>query len=239
MLPTAPGAEPVTLAEAEPAPEEPFVAEPAAAPAVVPRKAAPAPVAEPLPVRQYCADCGTVVSIENVQRRGKGSGVGAVAGGVVGGILGNQVGKGTGRDLATIAGAVIGGVAGHNVERNVTPRIRYRTTVRMDNGQMHSFTQDAPPVWTVGDVIQVPEVVAADSPSATTRRPVRLRAGRREFRDPSHAPAAWRLCRQDDNGNVFVVETLPDFATARQRCEAFEALGHKQAYWIEAINKPA
>lgn len=160
--------EPITVAKAEPEPVEPAIVEQPRAPAVAPREVVTAPVAAPQPVRAICADCGTVVSIDNVQQRGKGSGVGAVAGGVVGGILGNQVGKGTGRDLATIAGAVIGGVAGHNVERNVTPRTTYRTTVELENGQMHSFTQDAPPVWSVGDVIVVPQS-AASAPSAGSR----------------------------------------------------------------------
>ena len=160
---------PPALAEAEPAPAPPVVAKKPAAKVVAPREVVMAPVAAPQPVRNLCADCGTVVRVETVQQRGKGSGVGAVAGGVVGGILGNQVGKGTGRDLATIAGAVIGGVAGHNVERNITPRVRYRTTVRLEDGQMHSFTQDAPPAWGPGDQIQVPFETTEAAPAGASR----------------------------------------------------------------------
>ncbi len=165
----APGevAEPATAVEPEPAPAKPVVVEKPRAPTIAPPRIVTAPVAAPQAVRAMCADCGTVVNIENVQQRAKASGVGAVAGGVVGGVLGNQVGKGKGRDLATIAGAVIGGVAGHNVERNITtPRTRYRTTVELDNGQMHSFTQDEPPMWSVGDVIVVPDTVPS-APAAS------------------------------------------------------------------------
>lgn len=45
--------------------------------------------------------------------------------------------------------------------------------------------------------------------------------------------AAWELWRQDDNGNRFRIAGFasPEAAEAEQR--RFEALGHKQTYWVE------
>ncbi len=45
--------------------------------------------------------------------------------------------------------------------------------------------------------------------------------------------SGWELWRQDDNGNRFVIGRFDtaDAAEAEQR--RFEALGHKQTYWIQ------
>jgi hypothetical protein len=54
--------------------------------------------------------------------------------------------------------------------------------------------------------------------------------------DEEPAPAdggAWELWRQDDNGNRF---RIGRFATENEADEAqrrFEALAHKQIYWVE------
>jgi outer membrane lipoprotein SlyB len=109
---------------------------PAEAPVLVaaaPQAAAPVPAVVQAPV-QVCASCGTVVDVNTITRKGKGSGVGAVAGGVLGGVLGHQVGNGTGKDLATIIGAVGGGIAGHQIERNVKKETVYQVQLRMDDG---------------------------------------------------------------------------------------------------------
>lgn len=43
----------------------------------------------------------------------------------------------------------------------------------------------------------------------------------------------WRIMRQDDNGNVFVVaDSLPE-QEARSRAAQYEKKGHKQTYWAE------
>jgi hypothetical protein len=43
----------------------------------------------------------------------------------------------------------------------------------------------------------------------------------------------WALWRQDDNGNKAHVETFTGYRKARAALGRFEALGHKQMYWLE------
>lgn len=50
---------------------------------------------------------------------------------------------------------------------------------------------------------------------------------------------AWRLCRLDDNGNRFVKARRLTQAQADSERARFEALGHKQSYWIEIDDAPA
>jgi outer membrane lipoprotein SlyB len=101
-------------------------------------------VSRPPEPKAVCANCGVVLSINPVEKEGKGSGLGVVAGGVLGGLLGNQVGNGTGRDLATIAGAVGGAVAGNKIEKNAKKATSYDITVKMDDGEMRTFNQETP-----------------------------------------------------------------------------------------------
>ena len=92
-------------------------------------------------VQAACKTCGTVTEVRTVTQKGEGgSGLGIAAGAVVGGLLGNQVGKGTGNTVATVGGAVAGGFAGNEVEKHVNKRTLYRTTVRMDNGRVNTYT---------------------------------------------------------------------------------------------------
>lgn len=52
---------------------------------------------------------------------------------------------------------------------------------------------------------------------------------------PDPREACWRVVRQDDNGNQFLVEaglTEPD---ARRQVLEFESHGHKQTYWVEPM----
>lgn len=147
----------------------------AAAPAVAQAKPTPvvpapvvvrAPVAAPVPVQvarapaAVCGDCGTVLSVSQVQRAAPASGVGVVAGGVVGGVLGNQVGGGTGRAVATVLGAVGGGWAGNEVEKRVRQNTHYQVRVRMDDGSIRTLEQNqslavGTPVLVQGGVAQV------------------------------------------------------------------------------------
>ena len=45
--------------------------------------------------------------------------------------------------------------------------------------------------------------------------------------------AAWELWRQDDNGNRFRIARFASRAAADAEQRRFEALGHKQTYWVE------
>ena len=54
-------------------------------------------------------------------------------------------------------------------------------------------------------------------------------------REPSGEPidAIWKVMRQDDTGNRFVVETNMSREAAEQLAAELEARGHKQLYWAE------
>lgn len=92
-----------------------------------------------------CTTCGTVESVNAVQRAAPPSGVGAVAGGVVGGLLGNQVGGGSGRAAATVLGAVGGGFAGNAIEKKTRTVTTYQVRVRMQDGSVRSVEQGSAP----------------------------------------------------------------------------------------------
>lgn len=144
--PAAPASPPAPAAAQPPAPVA------AAQPPAPPVAAAEPPAAQPKPI---CVDCGTVESVREIKQAGDGSGLGAVAGGVAGAVLGNQVGGGTGRRIATVAGAVGGAVAGHQVEKHVKSNTVYEISVRMDDGNVRSFTEANPPSWRAGDKVRV------------------------------------------------------------------------------------
>lgn len=44
---------------------------------------------------------------------------------------------------------------------------------------------------------------------------------------------AWELWRQDDNGNRFRIAAFGSQAEAEAEQRRFEALAHKQTYWVE------
>lgn len=105
--------------------------------------------------RSSCANCGVVLSVNEVETAGKGSGVGVVAGGVVGGLLGHQVGDGTGRDLATLAGAVGGAFAGNKIEKNSKKTKSYDITVKMNSGEERIVRQATVPNVVSGDAVKI------------------------------------------------------------------------------------
>lgn len=107
----------------------------------------------PAPARTICTVCGTVESVNMVERKPAGSGLGAVAGGVAGAVLGNQIGKGSGRTAATVLGAVGGGVAGNVIERNIKKQTVYQIAVRMEDGSLRTVEKAAP--VTVGTRVTV------------------------------------------------------------------------------------
>ncbi|MDB5893394.1 MAG: hypothetical protein JWQ88_925 [Rhodoferax sp.] len=105
---------------------------------------APATVAR----NDVCSTCGTVESVQAVQRPGKVNGVnvgnttigiGTVAGGVLGGLLGHQVGGGNGKTAMSVLGAAGGAYAGNTVEKNMNKVTVYQVRVRMDNGTHRSM----------------------------------------------------------------------------------------------------
>ena len=103
---------------------------------------------------QYCGHCGTVQSVVEEKRKGEGGAVGVVGGAVVGGLLGNQVGKGNGKTVATVGGAVAD-CAGNEVQKHVTSKKVWVTRVRMKDGSLRQFEQEAQYQWKVGGVVKV------------------------------------------------------------------------------------
>lgn len=112
------------------------------------------PPAQPRAAVELCNSCGTVQHVTQVKRKGQGGPAGVVGGAVVGGLLGNQVGGGTGKTLATVGGAVAGGYVGNEVQKNVTSKTVWVTRVRMKDGSIRTFEQEAKPNWTAGSVVK-------------------------------------------------------------------------------------
>lgn len=102
-----------------------------------------------------CMHCGVVLSVNEVDVEGSGSGLGVVAGGVAGGLLGNQVGAGSGRDLATIAGVVGGAFAGNKVEKIAKKTRSYNIVVKMNSGDERTFNQATVPNVVSGDKVKI------------------------------------------------------------------------------------
>ena len=103
---------------------------------------------------QLCDSCGTVQSLHQEKRKGEGGAAGVIGGAVVGGLIGNQFGKGNGRTLATVGGAAAGGYVGNEVQKKVTSKNVWVTKVRMKDGSVRSFEQEAYPGWKVGTVVR-------------------------------------------------------------------------------------
>jgi outer membrane lipoprotein SlyB len=102
-----------------------------------------------------CRDCGTVLSIQQVETRGSGTGVGAVAGGLAGAFLGNGMGRGNGRTAMTLIGGVGGAYAGNEIEKNTHKSLSYQVRVRMEDGRIRQVYQRDPPSVAVGDHVQI------------------------------------------------------------------------------------
>jgi outer membrane lipoprotein SlyB len=164
----------IAVEEAEKAKQEaPAAAAPAPAPATAQVAETPKHVSKPklvaksthteeaTPVQAapaekvVCSNCGVVLSVNEVEVKGKGSGLGAVAGGVAGGLLGNQVGQGSGRDIATVVGAFGGVIAGNEIEKNVKKTKVYDVTVKMENGTERVLRHYTNPNVTAGEKVKV------------------------------------------------------------------------------------
>jgi hypothetical protein len=48
-------------------------------------------------------------------------------------------------------------------------------------------------------------------------------------------PAHWALLRQDDNGHVFEIQRFASRCAANRALAGFEALHHKQSYWLNEV----
>lgn len=101
-----------------------------------------------------CNECGRVVGVNVVEKKGEGSAVGVIAGGVAGALLGNQVGGGSGKKLATIAGAAGGAYAGNKVEEHMKTTKQWHVKVQFDNGTQGDFTFDKDPGFANGDLVK-------------------------------------------------------------------------------------
>jgi outer membrane lipoprotein SlyB len=110
---------------------------------------------QPDRVASICRSCGTVDSINAIDKAGQGSGAGALLGGVLGGVLGHQVGNGRGRDAATVAGAVGGAVLGNQVEKNNKTARSYEVRVRMEDNTFSTVRYEVEPNVRVGDKVRV------------------------------------------------------------------------------------
>jgi outer membrane lipoprotein SlyB len=102
-----------------------------------------------------CRGCGTVRSIDAMDRGGGATGAGAVMGAVIGGVVGHQFGSGRGQDAATAAGAVGGAAAGHQAEKQYRDAPFYRVGVRMDSGELRDIDVANPGGLRVGDRVRV------------------------------------------------------------------------------------
>jgi hypothetical protein len=78
--------------------------------------------------------------------------------------------------------------------------------------------------------LSVPSQEAADNLAARLRE-----LGAIAFASPAsrNGNGAWELWRQDDNGNRVRVARYGSQDAARAELARFEALGHKQIYWLE------
>ncbi|MES2423869.1 MAG: glycine zipper 2TM domain-containing protein [Pseudomonadota bacterium] len=102
-----------------------------------------------------CDNCAMVQSVKEEERKGKGGAVGVIGGAVIGGLLGNQVGGGTGKTVATVGGAAAGGLVGNEVQKRVTKKKVWVTTVKMRDGSVRNFEQEPQPGWSAGNIVRI------------------------------------------------------------------------------------
>jgi outer membrane lipoprotein SlyB len=98
---------------------------------------------------------GTVQKTDVVVVAGQNTVLGTYGGGATGAAAAGDVGHGVGTDLARVGGAVVGAVAGQAVEEVVTRKSGLMMTIKLENGGTVVVTQEAPPVFNVGDRVAV------------------------------------------------------------------------------------
>lgn len=115
----------------------------------------PAAVAQNSMRQILCETCAVVQSVRQENRKGKGGAVGVIGGALAGGLLGNQVGGGTGKTIATVGGAAAGGYVGNEVQKKVTTKKVWVTTVKNKDGSVRSFEQEPQPNWQAGNIVRI------------------------------------------------------------------------------------
>ena len=111
--------------------------------------------AQAYPLSTHVSGTGTIESIELIPRN-QSVGLGTLAGAAIGGLLGYQMGGGTGKTVTTIAGAAGGAYVGHEVDkRRRTDDHVYKVSIRMDDGTIQSFAQEAEPIVKQGDKVKI------------------------------------------------------------------------------------
>lgn len=164
-LPAPAAGMPATAVTTVPTPAPEAVAEPEPAPVVKkprPRivsheetRTPPATYQAPPPAPVICYSCGTVQSVNVVTEAGKASGAGAVTGAVLGGVAGHQMGGGKGKDAMTVIGAIGGALAGNATEKAIKKTQFYEVTVRMEDGNVQTYTYQTVPPFSSGDAVRV------------------------------------------------------------------------------------
>ena len=119
---------------------------------VLPGSHAEKPAEAPV-TKKECTDCGVVVGVRLVERKGEGTGLGAVVGGVAGAVVGHEISRG--RDAGTVLGAAGGAVAGHQIERHARATKHYEVQVRMEDGKVRSVKFATEPAWKSGDRVRL------------------------------------------------------------------------------------
>lgn len=108
--------------------------------------------------REVVMETGTVQSVRSVLLQAPPTGAGAVTGSIVGGIAGHAIGHGFHHDTgaATVIGALVGGLIGSGIEADQSQRQGVEILVRMDDGRMVAYIQEANPDWfQPGDRVRV------------------------------------------------------------------------------------
>jgi outer membrane lipoprotein SlyB len=119
---------------------------------VLPRSEAEKAVQPPM-AKKECAECGVVVSVRLVEKKGDGTGLGAVVGGVAGAVIGHEIADG--RSAGTVVGAAGGAIAGHQIERHARTTQHYEVQVRMADGNLKSVKFVTQPAWKSGDKVRL------------------------------------------------------------------------------------
>jgi len=110
--------------------------------------------AKKAPPATSCVDCGKVLDVSVVEKKGEGGALGLIGGGLAGALLGNQVGAGRGKTLATIAGAAGGAYAGKKVEEQVKTNTVWSVRVRFASGDEQAYEFDHDPQFAAGDLVK-------------------------------------------------------------------------------------
>lgn len=99
----------------------------------------------------------TIIKVQNVVIDGTKGNMGQYGGAVIGGAAAMPSGGigGTGDALAVAGASVFGAIAGQAIEEYVTRKQAQRITLQMPNGDVREIVQASPPVFQVGDKVDV------------------------------------------------------------------------------------